>query len=136
MVQKSLKNRFINLKMKQGKKSVSEKQLFISFKLFQKSTRKNMNFLLKHALIKVTPLVCLKKVTRSTDNTSKEYPYVLKKNRRIAMSLKQLAKPSSIFGCFTTHDWVKVLNEKSDTNFLLQEQTLQQKKLLRYRWFI
>jgi len=122
--------------MKQGKKSVCEKQLFTSLKLFQKNTRKNMNFLLKHAIIKITPLVGLKKVTRSTDNTSKEYPYVLKKNRRIAMSLKQLAKPSSIFGCFTTHDWVKVLNEKSDTNFLLQEQTLQQKKLLRYRWFI
>ena len=136
MVQKSLKNKFINLKMKQGKKSVCERQLLTSFKLFQKNTRKNMNFLLKHALIKVTPLVCLKKVTRSTDNTSKEYPYVLKKGRRIAASLKQLAKPSSIFGCSTTHDWIKVLNEKSDTNFFLQEQILQQKKLLRYRWFI
>lgn len=122
--------------MKQGKKSVCERQLLTSFKLFQKNTRKNMNFLLKHALIKVTPLVCLKKVTRSTDNTSKEYPYVLKKGRRIAASLKQLAKPSSIFGCSTIHDWIKVLNEKSDTNFFLQEQILQQKKLLRYRWFI
>lgn len=122
--------------MKQGKKSVCERQLLTSFKLFQKNTRKDMNFLLRHALIKVTPLVCLKKVTRSTDNTSKEYPYVLKKGRRIAASLKQLAKPSSIFGCSTIHDWIKVLNEKSDTNFFSQEQTLQQKKLLRYRWFI
>lgn len=136
MVRKSLKNRFINLMMKQGKKSVCEKQLFTSLKLFQKNTRKNMNFLLKHAIIKITPLVGLKKVTRSTDNTSKEYPYVLKKSSRLSISLRQLAKPSSIFGCSSIDDWAKALNEKSDTKNLLQEQTLQQKKLLRYRWFI
>ena len=95
-----------------------------------------MNFLLKHAIIKITPLVGLKKVTRSTDNTSKEYPYVLKKSSRLSISLRQLAKPSSIFGCSSIDDWAKALNEKSDTKNLLQEQTLQQKKLLRYRWFI
>lgn len=122
--------------MKQGKKDVCEKQLLTSLKLFQKNDKKNMNFLLKYAVIKTTPLVCLKKVTRSTDNTSKKYPYVLKKNSRISSSLKQLARSSSIFDCFSVDDWVKVLNEKSDTKNLSQEQTLQQKKLLRYRWFI
>lgn len=122
--------------MKQGKKSVCERQLFTSLKLFQKNTRKNMNFLLKHSIIKITPLVYSKKVTRSTDATFKEYPYVLKKNSRISISLRQLTKSSSIFGCFSLDDWVKVLNEKLETKNLLQEQTLQQKKLLKYRWFI
>lgn len=136
MVLKSLKSRFINLKMKKGNKSLSERQLLTSLKLFQRITSKNMNFLLKHALTKVAPLVCLKKVTRSTDHTFKEYPYVLKKSCRIAKSLKQLTKSPSIFGCFTVHDWVKNLNEKSDKNISLQEHILHQKKLLRYRWFV
>jgi ribosomal protein S7 len=135
MVQKSLKSRCINLKMKQGKKSLCEKQIFTSFKIFQKNNRKNMNILLKYALMKLTPFVTTRKVTRSTDNTYKEYPYVLKKNRRIVMGLNSLVKNPSILDCLSTPEWIKVLNEKAEKKNLLQKQIIQQKKLLRYRWF-
>ena len=122
--------------MKQGKKSLCEKQLVVSFKTFQKNNRKNMNILLKHSLIKLTPFVTTKKVTRSTDNTFREYPYVLKKNRRIVMGLNSLVKNPSILDCLSTAEWVKVLNEKVEKKNLLQNQIIQQKKLLRYRWFL
>jgi ribosomal protein S7 len=135
MVQKSLKSRCINLKMKQGKKSLCEKQILTSFKTFQKNNRKNMDILLKYALIKLTPFVTTRKVTRNTDNSSKEYPYVLKKNRRIVMGLNSLVKNPSILDCLSTPEWMKVLNEKVEKKNLLQKQIIQQKKLLRYRWF-
>jgi ribosomal protein S7 len=136
MVQKSLKSRCINLKMKQGKKSLCEKQLFTSFKIFQKNNRKNMNILFKHALMKLTPFVTTRKVTRTTDNSFREYPYVLKKNRRIVMGLNSLVKNPSILDCLSTSEWIKVLKEKAEKKNLLQKQIIQQKKLLRYRWFI
>jgi ribosomal protein S7 len=135
MVQKSLKSRCINLKMKQGKKSLCEKQMITSFKIFQKNNRKNMDILLKYALIKLTPFVTTRKVTRNTDNSSKEYPYVLNKNRRIAMGLNSLVKTPSILDCLSTSEWMKVLKGKVEKKNLLQKQIIQQKKLLRYRWF-
>lgn len=136
MVQKSLKSRCINLRMKQGKKSLCEKQLFTSFKIFQKNNRKNMNILFKYALMKLTPFVATRKVTRTTDNSFREYPYVLKKNRRIVMGLKSLVKNPSILDSLSTSEWIKVLKEKAEKKNLLQKQIIQQKKLLRYRWFI
>ncbi len=135
MVQKSLKSRCINLKMKQGKKSLCEKQIITSFKTFQKNNIKNMNLLVKYALKKLIPFVTIRKVTRSTDNTYKEYPYVLKKNRRIVMGLNSLVKNPSILDCLSTQEWIKNLNEKAEKKNLLQKQIIQQKKLLRYRWF-
>lgn len=135
MVQKSLKDRFINQKMKKGKKSLCEKQMFVFFKLFQKNNKKNINLLFKHALVKTTPSLSLRKVTRSSDKTIKNYPYILNKNTRISLSLRHLIKPFSILNCLNIQDWIKMLNEKSITKNLFQDRAIQEKKLLRYRWF-
>lgn len=94
-----------------------------------------MNLLVKYALKKLIPFVTIRKVTRSTDNTYKEYPYVLKKNRRIVMGLNSLVKNPSILDCLSTQEWIKNLNEKAEKKNFLQKQIIQQKKLLRYRWF-
>jgi ribosomal protein S7 len=136
MVQKSLKNRMINLKMKKGKKSICEKQMLAYFKLLQKSNRKNINFLFKQVLIKTTPTLSLRKVTRNSDDTIKYYPHVLKKSTRIALSLRLLIKPPSVFDCLASQDWFNMLNDKLITKSTSQDQVMQHKKLSRYRWFV
>lgn len=135
MVQKNLKNKLINLKMKKGKKSLCEKQLLVFFKLFQQRNKKNLNSFFKHALAKLMPVVSTKKVTRNSDNTVRYYPYVLKKTQRIALSLKHLVKPLSILKCLNVQDWTVMLADKLTTRKDLHEQAFQDKKLLKYRWF-
>jgi ribosomal protein S7 len=135
MVRKNLKIKLINLKMKKGKKYLSEKQLFVFFKLFQRRNKKDLNSFFKHALVKLTPIVSTKKVTRNTDNTVRYYPYVLRKDQRIALSLKHLVKPSSILDCLNVQDWVVMLADKLVIRKDLHEQAFQDKKLLKYRWF-
>lgn len=135
MVRKDLKNKLINLKMKKGKKSLCEKQWFVFLKSFQRSNKKNLNSFFKHALVKLTPVVSTKKVTRNTDNTVRQYPYVLRKDQRIALSLKHLVKPLSFLNCLSVQDWGVMLMDKMITRNELHEQALQEKKLLKYRWF-
>lgn len=121
--------------MKKGKKYICEKQLFVFFKFFQRSNKKNLSCFFKHALTKLTPVVSTKKVTRNTDNTVRHYPYVIRKDQRISLSLKHLVKPVSILKCLSVEDWVVMLTEKSITRKDLHEQAFQDKKLLKYRWF-
>jgi ribosomal protein S7 len=135
MAQKNLKIRLINLKMKKGKKSLCERQLLAFFKLLQRKNKKNLNSLLKHALATTAPIIYTRKVTRSTDNTVKNYPYVLRKDQRIALGLKNLIKPFSILRCLSVQDWVNMLLNKSIVKKSLHDQVLQDKKLLKYRWF-
>lgn len=121
--------------MKKGKKYLCEKQLFVFFKSFQRRNKKNFNTLFKHVLAKLTPVVSTKKVTRNTDNTVRYYPYVLRKDQRMALSLKHLVKPFSILECLSVQDWIVMLGDKLITRKDLHEQAFQDKKLLKYRWF-
>jgi ribosomal protein S7 len=134
MEQKNLKTKWINLKMKHGKKSVYEKKILMYFKLFQKNNKKDFNELLRQSLKEITPLIHLRKVTRSTDNTYKEYPYVLEKQKRIKLGLRlflrNFAETTNIL------NWLKQLNDKRNITNNLQDQAIQLKKLLKYRWFI
>lgn len=121
--------------MKKGKKSLCEKQWFVFLKSFQRSNKKNLNSFFKHALVKLTPVVSTKKVTRNTDNTVRYYPYVLRKDQRIALSLKHLVKPFPILKCLSVQDWDVMITDKMVTRKDLHEQALEEKKLLKYRWF-
>jgi len=131
-----LKNKWINLKMKKGKKSISEKHLLNLFKKYQRDNKKDINFFFKDALKRAIPSVHFKKVTRNTDNSFKEYPYVLKKSIRTFMGIKEAIKTFSVIKKPNEYNWSKKLSNILNMKKVSQEHIIQQKKYLRYRWFI
>tara|TARA_B100000795_G_scaffold134164_1_gene100167 strand:+ start:1165 stop:1686 length:522 start_codon:yes stop_codon:yes gene_type:complete len=96
-LQKNKKFKLVNFLLKKGKKQSAEKILFNSFKLLQKDNIKNINILLKSALINSAPVLNVKTL-KSTRKQNKQIliPVFLSKINRVLFSMKSLTENSKI----------------------------------------
>jgi len=96
-LQKNKKFKLINFLLKKGKKQSAEKILLNSFKLLQKDNIKNINILLKSALINSAPILNVKTL-KSARKQNKQIliPVFLSKINRVLFSMKSLTENSKI----------------------------------------
>ena len=89
--QANLKFKLLNFLSKKGKKTLAEKTLKIIFKSLQKKTPKNTKTLLKSALVNISPVINVKKVSSlKRRNKTVMIPIFLNRKTRAVFSMKSL----------------------------------------------
>jgi ribosomal protein S7 len=142
-----LKQKLINLIMKDGKKETVEKILTKSLKLVQKSNKKNHKNLIKNSVINSTPIFKINKQSkkRGKRKMNKEIPAFIKKsslrtssaiNFLVSESLKN--KELKNFHKKITQEIIESAYNKSksvEQKNEVQKQVLMQKRyLLNFKW--
>jgi small subunit ribosomal protein S7 len=83
-----LVTRLINRSMKDGKKSVAEKQVYGAFNLIKKKTKKNPLKIFEAALEKIKPLMEVR--PRRVGGAAYQVPMPVKGDRRISLAIRWL----------------------------------------------
>jgi len=104
-----MNKKVINQLLLNGKKSVSEKIWIKNVKLFQKSFKKNYKKFVNRSIVNVAPLLKVKQLKQKKKRfQSKEFPFIVTKKARIALTLKFFINKKKRIG--TTMD-KKLLSE-------------------------
>jgi len=134
-----LKNKIVNVFMKNGNKYISEKMLLKSLKLVQKSSKKNFEYLIKLAVINTTSTFKLNEqvIKKGKRKSKKVIPlFIIKDSRRIMTSLKyfKIVRGNSI------NSYKNLTKKILDFSFLknqLEEKTkilLNKRYLSKFKW--
>lgn len=131
-----------NLLTRNGKKHLSEKLFLKSLKVMQKNYRKNHKHLIKTSLVNVSSILNIKQIKAKRKNTQ-EFPYVTKKARRIAFSVKAIltelkSQPPQMFYLRFKTELIfaaKNLSSINKINKAKHEHAFFIRKLSNYRWF-
>jgi ribosomal protein S7 len=130
-----IKHKMFNHMISNGKKEIREIEILKFLKFLQKKSRKNNVDLIKLSVVNSAYTIQLRQVRKKSRKVPKEFPFVLKRESRIASGVKFMTK---------------ALNKKSRANFLLyaekktelfkakeiaQKQALGKKKYIFFRWF-
>ena len=134
------KKKIENYINKKGKKELSEKLLFKSFKLAQKSSLKNLNRLLKLAILHSAPILKVKKLQKKK-RKPKEFPFIVKKKIRVFLAVNSIIfHARSKNANFTSRFYQELFNSAAKNGEVLrnnndtQEYSLRLKKYVHYRW--
>lgn len=137
----SLKFKIINLLIKKGKKTISEKLFLQSFKLIQKKTKKNIYNIIKILIINISFFLQVKTKKRRK-KIIYEIPFLLKPSLRIFYSFKNilnnLKKKKKAFIKQFSEEIIQILNKSSDI-LKIQEKihkySVSKKIFSHFRWF-
>lgn len=138
-----LKKKLCNYLMKNGKKHVCEKVLLKNFKILQKKTKKNHKNLTQISIINNAPIIQLKQIKKKKRKTTKEFPFILNKKNRIALSMKSMLHELNIekkTKLFNKIPEEILLSSQNKSNNLKSKETnhnnaLIKKKYAFFRWF-
>lgn len=140
---KQLKVKIYNHLMFNGNKSICEQIFLKSSKILQKFTNKNHKNLIKLAIINGAPIIQMKQIKKNKRKTVKEFPFVLNKRNRTALSIKSIfrflrEKQGTKFYDKLPNEIITSSQNKSDilkSRESSQEQALTKKKYAFFRWF-
>lgn len=135
----TIKNKIYNHLMSNGNKLSCEKILFKNFKLLQKSTKKNDKKIIKFAIINLAPTIQLRQIKKKKRKSIKEFPYVLKKENRISLGIKNVIKTQTKTIHKNLFEEIILISKKrsefSKINEITQRPILSKKKYIFFRWF-
>ena len=142
IIDQFLYNKFINLLIKKGYKSSSEK-IFRNFvKSFYKASSKKACFVLKHC-IKTNSMFLNTKLQKRGRVVFKEIPYFLKNKIRLSYAIKNFKKQTFYFKKIDVidkmlHVMYNILTKPSSEisqKHILTKQALKEKSQAHFRWF-
>jgi small subunit ribosomal protein S7 len=138
-----LSEKFVNNLMSKGKKSISEKIIFNIFKILQKTTVKNIIYLIKFSVINSSIVLCTFKIKKKKKGVVREIPFILSLQKRTFSIIKVILnfikfKLKSSFLINFKNEIIKILKKNSDL-LLKKEQiflsVLKNKAYAHFRWF-
>ena len=140
---KTLKQNISNRIMVNGNKRTSEKTLFKTLKLIQKSeSKKNFETILKTSLINSSPLLYVKQIKRKRRRTF-EFPFLLNSKLKMSYAIKFLIlnsrkkKVEFFYKNFNT----ELMNSSKKTSLSVKQKIdlhkdgFATRKFANYRWF-
>lgn len=137
---KSIKLKFLNFMIVNGKKSTSEKLLLDSLKIIQKKKKKNSKSILKLSLKSVNIILSTIQIKRRKLVTS--VPFFLTKSKRLSNSIKLIVKdslsPKKNLSLGLQDNVLKLSENKGDTkskSTSIHSSAFANKNLSNYRWF-
>ncbi len=137
-----LSEKFVNNLMSKGKKSISEKIIFNIFKILQKTTVKNIIYVIKFSVINSSIVLCTFKIKKKK-GVVREIPFILSLQKRTFSIIKVILnfikfKLKSSFLINFKNEIIKILKKNSDL-LLKKEQiflsVLKNKAYAHFRWF-
>ena len=138
-----LSEKFVNNLMSKGKKSISEKIIFNIFKILQKTTVKNIIYVIKFSVINSSIVLCTYKIKKKKKGVFREIPFILSLQKRTFSIIKVILnfikfKLKSSFLINFKNEIIKILKKNSDL-LLKKEQiflsVLKNKAYAHFRWF-
>lgn len=138
-----LSEKFVNNLMSKGKKSISEKIIFNIFKILQKTTVKNIIYVIKFSVINSSIVFCTFKKKKKKKGVVREIPFILSLQKRTFSIIKVILnfikfKLKSSFLINFKNEIIKILKKNSDL-LLKKEQiflsVLKNKAYAHFRWF-
>ena len=138
-----LSEKFVNNLMSKGKKSISEKIIFNIFKILQKTTVKNIIYVIKFSVINSSIVLCTYKKKKKKKGVVREIPFILSLQKRTFSIIKVILnfikfKLKSSFLINFKNEIIKILKKNSDL-LLKKEQiflsVLKNKAYAHFRWF-
>jgi small subunit ribosomal protein S7 len=138
-----LSEKFVNNLMSKGKKSISEKIIFNIFKILQKTTVKNIIYVIKFSVINSSIVLCTFKKKKKKKGVVREIPFILSLQKRTFSIIKVILnfikfKLKSSFLINFKNEIIKILKKNSDL-LLKKEQiflsVLKNKAYAHFRWF-
>ena len=127
-----IKKKFINIFMKNGKKTTSEKNLLNSLKDLQKVSSKQSEKLIKNAVINSLPVFAFHKTENKRRKKKKrkirEIPFfIVKNNARISLAIKLILKSLKKQACFFKDFNKEILSNNQQKGSTLLKTELQKK---------
>lgn len=139
-----IKNKFLNILNKKGKKEKAEKLFKKSCKLTQKNYLKNFNEIIKSAITNLSPIanVGFISIKKRRKVKKKEKTYILKPNKRIFFSITTIIKSAKkkspeLFYKKLSNELIvssKILSLNAKKKILLHRQAFK-KKFSNFKWF-
>ena len=140
MSTKSIKLKFLNFMLTNGKKYTSEKLLLDSLKIIQKKKKKNSKSIIKLSLKSVNIILSTIQIKRRKLVTS--VPFFLTKSKRLSNSIKLIVKDSisskKNLPLGLQDNILKLSENKGDTkskSISIHTNAFTNKNLSNYRWF-
>ena len=138
-----LSEKFINYLMLKGKKNISEKIIFNLFSLLQKTSVKNVVYVIKFSLINSSIVLLTYKIKNQKKRIVREIPYILSLKKRIFNAIKLSIifirlKLKSNFLITFKNEVLKILKKNSDLLLKKNEiflSALKNKAYAHFRWF-
>lgn len=139
----SLKAKIFNHLMINGKKKTCEKNFLKSFKLLQKTVKKNHKNICKLAITNSAPIIQIKEIKKKKRKTTKEFPFTLNEKNRISSAIKYILSILKQKSKTNIHSQLKqeiLLSSQNQSETIKKKKTLQdyaltKKKYSHYRWF-
>ena len=136
---KKIKNRIYSQILKNGNLYTCEKLILKSLKRLQSNNNKSYKNMIKNALVNVTPVLEIRQIMKKKKKGLKEFPYILNKQNRISLGIKQLKNSSkSEFSNLLFQNILSFSKKKSEylkKKELNQKTFNNKKKYAFFRWF-
>jgi len=125
--------------LKNGNLQTCEKLIFKTLKLLQSNSAKNYKNIIKSAIVNITPVVEIRQIKKKKRKGLKEFPYVLNKQNRLSLGIKQLKNSSKTkFSKSLFQNIISFSNKKAEIlkkKELTQKNHITKKKYAFFRWF-
>lgn len=125
--------------LKNGNLHNCERLILKSLKLLQANNNKNYKNIIKSALINTTPILEIRQIKKKKRKGLKEFPYILNKQNRIILGIKQLKNSSKLNFSSSLFQNI-LLSSKKKSEYLKRKEVDQKnfvskKKYAFFRWF-
>ena len=136
---KKIKNIIYTQIIKNGNLNNCERIILKSLKLLQANNNKNYKNIIKSALINTTPILEIRQIKKKKRKGLKEFPYILNKQNRIILGIKQLKNSSKLNFSSSLFQNI-LLSSKKKSEYLKRKEVDQKnfvskKKYAFFRWF-